>query len=335
MESILSHVNLLLQGKPYEEMYEFCDFSLNDQNNAATAKGVTPTAPKEFKPVIKKTVTYVVAAVLINDRDEVLMMQEAKSSCAGQWYLPAGRMEPGEDIEEAATREVLEETGLNIEIETVLLVESAGESWYRFVVTGNVTGGILKTPAQADSESLQAKWIGDLNQLSLRSKDVFALVEKGQQYMRSKRGGSEPWHLPQLTAIRPHKRLLVRLVVSIRKKANNRLFVLVSEKTAAHLPVCELNPLRSVHFTIKKYMTEIFGINTPPHRPHGLLSVEHSGKPVNSNDGICLSVLVSVRVPLESIPAIDKYTWLDINDRDLTEELLNRMGRNMTVLLAR
>lgn len=26
------------------------------------------------------------------------MMQEAKHSCAGQWYLPAGRVEPGEDI---------------------------------------------------------------------------------------------------------------------------------------------------------------------------------------------------------------------------------------------
>ena len=33
------------------------------------------------------------------------MMQEAKSSCAGQWYLPAGRMEAGEDIAEAARRE--------------------------------------------------------------------------------------------------------------------------------------------------------------------------------------------------------------------------------------
>ena len=52
--------------------------------------------------------------------------QEAKSSCAGQWYLPAGKMEPGEDITEAAKREVLEETGLNMEVTTLLAVESAG-----------------------------------------------------------------------------------------------------------------------------------------------------------------------------------------------------------------
>lgn len=54
------------------------------------------------------------------------MFQEAKSSCAGQWYLPAGRMEPGEDISEAAKREVLEETGLHFEVSTLLAVESAG-----------------------------------------------------------------------------------------------------------------------------------------------------------------------------------------------------------------
>ena len=111
------------------------------------------------------------------DRFQVLMMQEAKSSCAGQWYLPAGRMEPGEDIGEAAKREVLEETGLEIELTTLLLVETAAGSWYRFVVTGSVIGGKLKTPADADSESLQAKWIGDLTDFPLRAGDVLPLIE--------------------------------------------------------------------------------------------------------------------------------------------------------------
>ena len=49
------------------------------------------------------------------------MMQEAKSTCAGQWYLPAGKMEAGEDIGEAAKREVLEETGLEMDLSTILL----------------------------------------------------------------------------------------------------------------------------------------------------------------------------------------------------------------------
>ena len=40
--------------------------------------------------------------------------------------MPAGRMEPGEDIVEAVKREVLEETGIHFEPSTLLLVESAG-----------------------------------------------------------------------------------------------------------------------------------------------------------------------------------------------------------------
>ena len=127
MEEIKSNVALLLEGKPYEEMHEFCDFSLEEQNEVQVAKGVQPSAPSDFKPVIKKTVSYIVAAVLINEQGEVLMMQEAKKTCAGQWYLPAGRMEPGEDIAEAAQREVLEETGLHFQLSTLLMVESAGK----------------------------------------------------------------------------------------------------------------------------------------------------------------------------------------------------------------
>ncbi len=136
----------------------------------------------------------------------------------------------------------------------------------------------------------------------------------------------------QLPAIRPHNKLLLRLVVVARKKSTNRAHVLVSEKTAAHLPVCELNPTRSVHATLKRYMTEMFGSDLPPHRPHGLLSVEHSGKPAHSNDGCCLTLLVSVRVPLESVCLIDKYNWLEV-DVALGEELLARMGRNLTLPL--
>jgi len=52
-----------------------------------------------YIPITKRTVTYIVAAVIFNEKGEVLMMQEAKISCYGHWYLPAGRLEPDESIE--------------------------------------------------------------------------------------------------------------------------------------------------------------------------------------------------------------------------------------------
>lgn len=62
----------------------------------------------------------------------------------------------------------MEETGLEMELDTLLLVEAASKAWFRFILTGTVTGGHLKTPAQADSESLQAKWIKDISEVLLK-----------------------------------------------------------------------------------------------------------------------------------------------------------------------
>jgi 8-oxo-dGDP phosphatase len=59
-------------------------------------------------------VTYIVVVALVNDDGEVLMMQEAQSSCAGKWYLPAGHLESGEDILVCSETAVLCETCVNV-----------------------------------------------------------------------------------------------------------------------------------------------------------------------------------------------------------------------------
>lgn len=108
----------------------------------AVAKGIQPSTSTDYKPIIKETISYIVMGVILNEKSEVLMMQEAKKSCAGQWYLPAGKMEPGESIETAVKREVLEETGLVMEPTTLLAVETASGSWYRFVFAGKIIGNL-------------------------------------------------------------------------------------------------------------------------------------------------------------------------------------------------
>ena len=61
------------------------------------------------KPVIG------VAAVIWNDRQEVLLIRRTKEPRKGQWSLPGGKVEFGERLEDAVRREVREETSLAIE----------------------------------------------------------------------------------------------------------------------------------------------------------------------------------------------------------------------------
>lgn len=43
-------------------------------------------------------VCYVTAGLVVRE-DKVILVQEAKRSCRGRWYLPAGRVDKGETIE--------------------------------------------------------------------------------------------------------------------------------------------------------------------------------------------------------------------------------------------
>lgn len=52
------------------------------------------------------------ASVALIERDKVLLIQRARAPYFGMWSLPGGRLEPGEDAETCAVREVAEEVGL-------------------------------------------------------------------------------------------------------------------------------------------------------------------------------------------------------------------------------
>lgn len=235
-------------------MADLCDFTLEEQNALSEAQGVTVTTNPNYTPVLSKSVNYIVAFVLINDLDEVLMMQEARESCLGKWYLPAGRMEPGETIEQAAQREVLEETGLVVEITTLLTVETAGGSWFRFVVTGNLVGGELKTPERGDGESLQAKWVGQstLDDLPLRSQDVLGLINYARLYKSTY--AVNVWPRDILPTVKAHSLNFVRLICTIKRRKTNRFQLLYSERDQSHYPMMQIHPERNLFSTLIKFM---------------------------------------------------------------------------------
>jgi hypothetical protein len=66
-----------------------------------------------------------------------------------------------------------------------------------------------------------------------------------------------------------------------------------------------------------------------------MLTLEHKpavNAEVEEADGLCVTLLVSVRCPLEEAHPIDKYTWLELSD-SLGKRLLGRLDRNRTVPL--
>jgi ADP-ribose pyrophosphatase YjhB (NUDIX family) len=55
----------------------------------------------------------IVACIVYNDDNELLLIKRAIEPQVGCWSLPAGFMEEGESLQEAACRELYEETGLD------------------------------------------------------------------------------------------------------------------------------------------------------------------------------------------------------------------------------
>lgn len=52
------------------------------------------------------------SAVFAERNGEILILKRAVGEAVGGWYLPGGALDPGEDIETCARRELLEECGL-------------------------------------------------------------------------------------------------------------------------------------------------------------------------------------------------------------------------------
>lgn len=68
------------------------------------------------------------ASVALVERGRVLLIKRARAPYFGAWTLPGGRLEPGEDAQAAATREIHEELGLRVFALRPLMRLAVGEA---------------------------------------------------------------------------------------------------------------------------------------------------------------------------------------------------------------
>lgn len=72
------------------------------------------------------------------------MIRRGHEPSLGSWSLPGGRIEPGESAEQAAAREVLEETGLEVRVGELLQTVELWDGRYRVHdFAASVVGGEL------------------------------------------------------------------------------------------------------------------------------------------------------------------------------------------------
>lgn len=72
--------------------------------------------------MVKKQPQVGVGALLLNDRQEVLLVLRKKAPDPHCWSLPGGKVEWLETIEQATIREIKEEVNLDIQLEKLICV---------------------------------------------------------------------------------------------------------------------------------------------------------------------------------------------------------------------
>jgi 8-oxo-dGTP diphosphatase len=131
-----------------------------------------------------------VGAVIVRD-GKALIVRRAHEPRKGEWSLPGGHLDLGESLEDAARREVKEETGLDVTLGPVIDTfdrvhrDAEGRVRYHFVIIDYVCwpdGG----EAVAGSDAEAVAWVGadELDRYGVNA-HAAEVIRRGLKVLRS------------------------------------------------------------------------------------------------------------------------------------------------------
>jgi ADP-ribose pyrophosphatase YjhB (NUDIX family) len=119
-----------------------------------------------------------VGAVIVRG-GEVLLVRRANPPLQGEWSIPGGALELGEKLRDGVAREVMEETGLSVDVGPVLDVfdsifpDAEGRTQYHYVLVDYLCYLRSGTPLAA-SDASELRWVraAELDALGIKQVTV-------------------------------------------------------------------------------------------------------------------------------------------------------------------
>lgn len=115
---------------------------------------------------------------MFDDQGRLLLVQRGREPQLGRWSLPGGKANPGETFEDAAKREILEETGLSILLVRKLGVTTMPSVDDRIYEIHNFYARVEAGALTAGDDAAQARWV------HLKELESFPLTTGLGEYLR-------------------------------------------------------------------------------------------------------------------------------------------------------